>query len=94
MKGTRYHDTRWKKTREAVLRRDAYQCKECLRYGKITLATTVHHIKPVEKNPELYLNSKNLISCCSSCHNSFHDRDTNELTEKGIKVVERIFGRE
>lgn len=86
-----YKDKRWIRKRERILRRDEYECRECKRYGKTTLATTVHHVKPVEKHPELWLDSKNLYSCCSKCHNSFHDRVTNELTDKGQELVDRIY---
>lgn len=65
-------------------------CRECLRYGKSTPATTVHHINPLEHNKALALVSKNLISLCETCHNKMHDRDTHELTELGIAWVERI----
>lgn len=86
-----YKDKRWKRKRKVILKRDDYLCRECKRYGKTTPATTVHHVKPVVQHPELWLDSKNLYSCCSECHNSFHDRVTNELTTKGLQLVERIY---
>lgn len=86
-----YKDSRWLRKRARILRRDNYECVECKRYGKTTLANTVHHVKPVEHYPEVWLDSKNLYSCCSKCHNSFHDRNTNELTAKGLELVERIY---
>ena len=86
-----YKDKRWIRKREIVLKRDTYLCRECKRYGKVTPANTVHHIKPIEDYPELRLSTLNLISLCSSCHNSFHDRVTNELTDKGLQLVDRIY---
>lgn len=86
-----YKDKRWIRKRKVILRRDGYECQECKRYGKDTLATTVHHVKPVEDYAELYLIDKNLYSCCNSCHNSFHDRVTNALTVKGQELVSRIY---
>lgn len=86
-----YKDKRWKKKRAIILKRDEYLCRECKRYGKTTEATTVHHVKPAGDYPELRYDSNNLYSCCSSCHDSFHDRNTNELTDKGLKLVERIY---
>ena len=85
-----YKTTKWIKKRENVLRRDEYLCRECKRYGKTTLANTVHHVYPLEHYPQHRLNSDNLISVCSSCHNTFHDRDTHELTEKGKQWMERL----
>lgn len=78
-----YKTKRWRSKRDKVLRRDEYLCRECKRYGKTTPATTVHHILPLETNPELGLVSRNLISLCSKCHDSFHDRTTGQLTELG-----------
>lgn len=86
-----YQNKKWKKLRAKVLRRDEYICRECKRYGKTTEATTVHHVKPATKHPELIYNMDNLYSCCANCHNSFHDRNTDELTAKGMQLVERIY---
>ena len=85
-----YKSAKWKRKREVILKRDKYLCRECKRYGKTTQANTVHHIKPVEANPELRYDNSNLYSCCSSCHNTFHDRLTDELTEKGLGLLSRI----
>lgn len=86
-----YKSGKWKSKRDKIFRRDKYLCQECIRHGKTTQADTVHHIKPLESNPELYLDSKNLISLCKSCHNSMHDRVTNELTDKGMQLLRRIY---
>lgn len=86
----RYKDKRWIRKREIVLKRDLYLCRQCKRYGKDTQATMVHHIIPVESKPELYLDSRNLISLCNECHNKMHDRNTDELTKFGEEWVKRI----
>lgn len=85
-----YKSHKWLKKRAGILRRDNYECKQCKRYGKTTLANTVHHIYPYEQRPDLKLYSLNLISVCAVCHNTFHDRITNELTDKGMEWVERV----
>lgn len=85
-----YRTTKWTKKRANVLRRDEYLCRECKRYGKTTAATTVHHIFPLEHYPQYGMKSSNLYSCCATCHNSFHDRDSHELTDKGMKLLERM----
>lgn len=85
-----YKSKKWRRKREVILRRDEYGCKECSRYGKTTMATTVHHIYPLESYPEYRLSSPNLISLCNECHNSLHNRLTNELTEKGLKLINRM----
>lgn len=87
----RYKDTKWKNTRARVLRRDQYLCRQCKRYGKDTQATLVHHVIPVENEPELYLDNKNLLSLCNECHNKMHDRVTDELTLLGKEWLKRIW---
>ena len=85
-----YKSARWMAKRTRVLKRDGYQCRECLRYGRVTEATTVHHIKPLDENPDLKLDSNNLISVCNSCHNKMHDRDNDKLSPLGEVWVQRI----
>lgn len=79
-----YATKKWERKRNVVLRRDKYECRECKRYGKTTLATVVHHIYPLEYYPQYALLTDNLLSVCGKCHNSFHDRLTDALTEKGL----------
>ena len=81
---------KWKEKRKAILRRDEYLCRECRRYGRTRLATTVHHIIPIDQRPDLALASKNLISLCTECHNKMHDRDSGELTELGKRWAEKV----
>jgi 5-methylcytosine-specific restriction endonuclease McrA len=85
-----YKGKKWRRKRENILRRDDYTCKECSRYGKTTLATTVHHIYPLETHLELGLTNENLISLCNKCHEQMHNRFTNELTNKGLAWQSRI----
>lgn len=85
-----YSQKKWKRKREVILKRDEYECRECRRYGKVTLANTVHHIFELETHPEHKYNNHNLISVCNDCHESFHNRFTNELTDKGLKWQVRM----
>lgn len=64
------------------MRRDKYLCRECLRYGKQTPATTVHHIKHYEDFPELAYTDSNLISLCAACHNKAHPEKVSGLNRK------------
>ena len=57
-----YDSSIWRKKRDMIKRRDKQMCQFCLRRGKIVLATTVHHIKPLEEYPELGLIDNNLVS--------------------------------
>lgn len=85
-----YKTVKWTRKRRVILRRDGYMCRECKRFGRATEATTVHHINPIETNPELALVNWNLISLCNECHEAMHNRVTGELTEKGRRWVERV----
>jgi len=67
-----YASPQWRRKRELILRRDGYRCQECRRYGRITQATTVHHIQHLEDRPDLALVSSNLVSLCRACHAKAH----------------------
>ena len=85
-----YKSRRWRQTREAVLVRDKYQCRECRRYGLAVNATVVHHAYPAEDYPELAWSMWNLVSLCGGCHNAMHDRETGALTELGRAWRRRV----
>lgn len=69
--------------------RDGYQCQEAKRYGKAVPATVVHHIFPVAEFPQYRFAAWNLIALSTDAHNQMHDRNTNELTDKGREWMER-----
>ena len=64
--------TKWRRCRAAVLRRDGYLCRDCLRYGRKTAAALVHHVVPFAEDETLALDEKNLVSRCEACHNRRH----------------------
>lgn len=72
MKTFDYNGKKWKHKRECILRRDGYLCQKCRKYGRIVEAQTVHHIKHVDKYPELAYEDNNLVSLCNKCHNKEH----------------------
>lgn len=87
-----YKSARWLKCRERVLKRDNYECVLCRKKGRHVRAQEVHHIKHLDKNPELALVEDNLISLCKECHNNQH-RDTfgnNSYIEK-VALAEENF---
>lgn len=69
---TFYSSKAWARRRAAILKRDGYLCANCKRYGRMTEAVTVHHIKHLDAYPELALEPDNLISLCNACHNKAH----------------------
>lgn len=84
-----YRSKRWEEKRRKILRRDGYICQLSKRYGKMVQADTVHHIFPREYYPEYEWEDWNLISLSSAQHNRLHDRKTHELTEEGMKLLEK-----
>lgn len=84
-----YDSRRWRHLRQLILKRDGYQCQLSKRYGKMIQANTVHHIFPRDEFPEYETESWNLISISSDVHNELHDRNTNQLTDKGIDLLRR-----
>ena len=67
-----YNSKKWKRKREYILKRDGYLCRECAKYGRRKDATVVHHIEHYDDVPEKGLDSANLVSLCTACHNKLH----------------------
>lgn len=88
-----YDDPKWIRLRNGVLRRDNYMDKEAKRYGIIRPAEVVHHIFPKDEFPEYAFSVWNLISLSRQTHNEMHDRDTDELTQKGRDLLIRTARR-
>jgi len=67
---TIYKDARWKATREAVLYRDGL-CQWCLHLARVSEATEVDHIIPVNRCEEHGVSpfdQTNLVGSCRSCN--------------------------
>ena len=76
-----YKSKAWRQTREAVLKRDNYECQACKRQGKVSTinkdkhkSLDVDHIKELDSHPELAYDMDNLETLCISCHNKKHNR--------------------
>ena len=74
-----YQSKAWRRTRLLVLQRDHYLCKHCLKRGRITRATEVHHIEELEEHPERALDLTNLVSLCWDCHEQTKRRGAKPL---------------
>ena len=86
----------WQKKREEILQRDLYLCKVCLAnefnkcddgtdaicLGLDTKHLQVHHIVPIEEQPELKEDDGNLITLCSWHH---WMADHNKIPRKKLK---------
>lgn len=88
-----YKSRRWLRLRERILKRDNYMCQVSLRYGRHIEANTVHHIFPVSKYPEYQWCEWNLIAVDRAVHNSLHIRDTDDLTDEGQRLMDRLARR-
>ena len=82
-----YKEPKWLKLRSSVLRRDQYKDQYLARYGKNKQAECVHHIFPVQDFPQYQYEMWNLISVTKSTHQSFHVRDTDKLSKRGIELL-------
>lgn len=73
-----YNSKVWKDTRQQVLRRDLFTCRDCH-----SRASEVHHIKPLTPenidNWDISLNPNNLISLCKKCHSKITDGYTGDI---------------
>lgn len=80
-----YKTNDWLELRDEVLRDAHYECQHCLKQGRYTRATMVHHINEVRKRPDMALTKeyidkatgekkKNLVALCFDCHEKEHDR--------------------
>lgn len=84
-----YESEKWQEIRSQALRRDGYQDQHEKRYGRYRQAEVVHHIFPRDRFPEYELELWNLISLSRKSHNFMHDRNTDELTDVGIELLQR-----
>lgn len=72
-----YNTSTWVKLRKAYLMEHPL-CEECLKQGKTTVATQVHHIRHIlEGKDEWEMKSigfdySNLIALCEKCHREKH----------------------
>ena len=88
------HSSDWLKLRRDKLKANPL-CQECLKNGRKTAATEVHHITPVEdarsyRQKELLMFSfVNLLSVCRTCHCNIHtelgSRSKKEMAAKRRK---------
>ncbi len=60
---------KWKRVREATVRRDNYLCRVCLSKGIYKSEDLeVHHIVPLIIDFSLRTDTDNLITLCGTCH--------------------------
>lgn len=90
-----YQNTEWRKLREVYMHEHPL-CDECLKKGKVTPATDVHHkkspFKGGEVNYNLLLDYDNLESVCKDCHGAIHANQQGHITpEQQLELLDWIF---
>ena len=65
------NDSRYRKWRENVFKRDNYTCQYCLERGGFINA---HHIKLWHKYPKLRYKISNGLTLCKKCHCKVHNK--------------------
>lgn len=65
-----YQSSQWRSKRKRVLMRDKYLCQECLKQGIVNdKRLMVHHIVELKDDWKQRLNTNNLVTVCTACHN-------------------------
>lgn len=54
--------------------------------GQVVMATEVHHLNEASRCPDKLLDTDNLLSVCSTCHNALHGKQDalNVLLQDGV----------
>ena len=73
---------RW---RQAVRQRDEGACRVCEEHGN----SHVHHIKPLEKYPDLATEIDNGITLCGNCHTRLNGKEESTNLQTIIEAVTR-----
>lgn len=93
------NSARWKKLRNEKLK-DSPVCEECAKNGISTLASEIHHVRPVESvagvaaMERLMFDRMNLQSLCHACHAEIHKRafshSKESVQENNRRATERF----
>lgn len=63
----RGYDNKWEVARSHYLQHNPL-CEDCLKYGRYTQATDVHHTLKAKDNPTLFYDDQYWMPLCHSCH--------------------------
>lgn len=98
LRQTAYQNTAWRKMRDTYLKEHPI-CEECLKKGKVTPATDVHHVRsPFQKgtiNYALLMDYDNLMSLCKECHGEIHAAQQGHISaEEVLKQLDALFDQD
>jgi 5-methylcytosine-specific restriction protein A len=69
----RGYDRQWRRVRESYLAEQPL-CEDCLKAGRTTGATEVHHKRTIAEAPHIRLDRNNLRALCTECHHNVHNQ--------------------
>jgi len=81
---------RWRALRTKVLSARPL-CESCMQHNRVTPATEVHHVRPVESTTNyasmktLAYDESNLLCLCHECHANIH-KDMKSHTKSAVKA--------
>lgn len=95
-----YCSAAWHRKRDAVLKRDRYECQICKSRGKYKRAELAHHVQHLKDRPDLALadtypgedgqERRQLISVCKDCHETVcHPERMRKNTKEKFQTEER-----
>lgn len=76
-----YHTPAHRRWRKLILHRDKL-CQMCKR----KVATEAHHVKPLEKYPELALDLDNGMGVCRDCHEKTKNKKK-KVIPNGVRII-------
>lgn len=93
-----YQNTTWRKLRDTYMKQHPI-CEECLKSGKITPATDIHHKKSPfrggEVNYMLLWDYDNLQALCKECHGRLHAEQQGHISPEDIlKQLDALFDQD
>ena len=89
-----YKDPYWINLSLRIRQRDNNECQECKKEGRLTIKQhnkklDVHHIKELEKFPELAYEESNLETVCVNHHNILDEKNIRGTSKKKFVNEER-----
>ena len=90
-KSSKFYSSReWKLVRDIVRERDNNLCRVCLSNKMVKGADMVHHIEELQDNYNRRVDTSNLVSLCSTCHNHTHALYSASYKDK-TSMQDRLF---
>ncbi len=63
-----YGIAEWAEFRRQICERDGHKCRRCGKSTTRKRGMHIHHIRPVERYPELIMDESNAVLMCRRCH--------------------------